>query len=98
MPEDIGPNLALSDGAARQLANATKTVAQMSTITPRWLVRLMDWVPVEAGIYRLNKVKHPEEVVVACPPRSEIDLPGRAIISPLGGCCAIGEVKMSLRL
>jgi hypothetical protein len=75
MPEDDGPRLALSDNAARQLANATKTVAQMSTITPRWLVRLMAWVPVEAGIYRLNKVKHPEDVEVTCPPRGEIDLP-----------------------
>ncbi len=68
-------HLALSDAAARQLANATKTVAQMSTITPRWLVRCLSWVPVEAGIYRLNKVRHPEEVEVACPPRDEVELP-----------------------
>jgi hypothetical protein len=68
-------HLALSDAAARQLANATKTVAQMSTITPRWLVRCMSWAPVEAGIYRLNKVRHPEDVEVACPPRDEVDLP-----------------------
>jgi hypothetical protein len=38
MPANSPPNLALSDGAARQLANATKTTAQMSTISPRWLV------------------------------------------------------------
>src|SRR6202050_2095101 len=75
MPDDEIPRLALSDTAARQLANATKTVAQMSTITPRWLVRLMAWVPVEAGIYRLNRVKHPADVEVGCPPRGEIDLP-----------------------
>src|ERR1700678_4094355 len=75
MPEYVGPSLALSDAGARQLANATKTVAQMSTISPRWLVRLMQWVPVEAGIYRLNKVKNPEDVLVACPPRGEADLP-----------------------
>jgi hypothetical protein len=75
MPVNETPRLALSDAAARQLANATKTVAQMSTITPRWLVRLMHWVPVEAGIYRLNRVKHPEDVEVACPPRGETDLP-----------------------
>ena len=67
--------LALSDAAARQLANATKTPAQLGTITPRWLVRLLPWVPVEAGIYRLNKVRHPEAVDVACPPRDESDLP-----------------------
>ena len=58
--------LALGDNAARQLANATKTTAQLSTITPRWLVHLLHWVPVEAGIYRLNKVKNPEDVDVAC--------------------------------
>jgi hypothetical protein len=75
MPDSETPRLALSDTGARQLANATKTVAQMSTITPRWLVRLMHWVPVEAGIYRLNSVKRPEEVEVACPPRGESDLP-----------------------
>ena len=69
------PSLALSNGAAGQLANATKTTAQMATISPRWLVRFMDWVPVEAGIYRLNKVKQPKDVEIACPPRSEIDLP-----------------------
>jgi len=75
MPETVVAPLALSDGGARQLANAHKTVAQMATITPRWLVRLMHWVPVEAGIYRLNKVKNPEAIDVACPPRDEIDLP-----------------------
>lgn len=75
MPIESSSHLALGDSAARQLANATKTVAQMSTITPRWLVRCMSWVPVEAGIYRLNKVRHPEEVEVACPPRDEVELP-----------------------
>jgi hypothetical protein len=69
------PPLALGDAAARQLANATKTVAQMSTISPRWLVHLLNWVPVEAGIYRLNKVKHPEDVDVACLPRDESEVP-----------------------
>jgi Phage capsid-like protein len=67
--------LALSDRAARQLANATKTPAQMATITPRWLPHLLAWVPVEAGIYRLNKVRHPESVDVACPGRDESELP-----------------------
>ena len=48
---------ALGDLAARQLANATKTVPQLATITPRWLVHLLSWVPVEAGIYRVNRVR-----------------------------------------
>ncbi len=67
--------LALSDNAARQLANATKTVPQLSTISPRWLVHLLQWLPVEAGIYRLNKVKNPRDVRVACAQRDESELP-----------------------
>ena len=69
------PPLTLGDSSARQLANATKTTAQMTTITPRWLVHLLPWEPVEAGIYRLNKVRHPETVDVACPGRDESELP-----------------------
>ena len=56
----------LSDNAARQLANATKTAPQLSTITPRWLTHLLQWVPVEAGIYRVNQVKNPEDIIVTC--------------------------------
>ena len=67
--------LALGDNAARQLANATKTVPQLSTITPRWLVHLLQWNPVEAGIFRLNKVKNPLNVQVACSNRDESALP-----------------------
>src|SRR5689334_17981096 len=67
---------ALSDSAARQLANATKTPAQMDLITPRWLVHLLQWVPVEAGIYRLNRVKNAGDAVnVPCPGRDESELP-----------------------
>ena len=66
----------LGDHAARQLANATKTTAQLSTISPRWLTHLLQWVPVEAGIYRLNTVKNPESIKVTCTAReSENQLP-----------------------
>jgi hypothetical protein len=75
MPGNDPVHLALSDAAARQLANATKTTAQLSTITPRWLVHLLQWVPVEAGIYRLNKVSDAEAIDIACPPRDESVLP-----------------------
>ena len=67
--------LALGDSAARQLANATKTVPQLVTISPRWLVHLLPWVGVEAGIYRLNKVKDASRVLTACSQRDERDLP-----------------------
>jgi hypothetical protein len=66
---------ALGDAAARQLANTTKTVPQFPIITPRWLVHLLQWVPVEAGIYRVNKVRNPEDVKVACAKRDESELP-----------------------
>ena len=64
----------LSEPAARQLANATKTRAQWSGITPRWLVSFLPWVPVEAGIYRLNRVRETEgEGDVECSPSRERD-------------------------
>jgi len=75
MADNQATQLALSDDAARQLANATKTVPQLSTISPRWLVHLLQWLPVEAGIYRLNKVKNPTDVHVACAKRDEAELP-----------------------
>jgi hypothetical protein len=67
--------MALGDDAARNLANATKTVPMMETITPRWLVHLLSWVPVEAGIYRVNKVVHPESVDIQCDNADESPLP-----------------------
>jgi len=66
---------ALSDVAARTLANATKTVPMLGIITPRWLTHILQWVPVEAGIYRVNKVKDPEQVEVDCSAKDERDLP-----------------------
>jgi hypothetical protein len=68
-------HLALGDVAARQLANATKTVPQLLAISPRWLVPMLSWVGVEAGIYRVNKVKDESRVLTACSQRDEIDLP-----------------------
>jgi len=66
---------ALGDVAARTLSNATKTIPMMGTITPRWLTHLLQWVPVEAGIYRVNKVKDPERVIVDCSGKDERELP-----------------------
>ena len=37
----------LREQAAFQLANVTKTPPQYGAITPRWLVRLLDWKPLE---------------------------------------------------
>ena len=75
MVDESGANTALGDVAARQLANATKTVPQLPSITPRWLTHLLAWVPVEAGIYRLNRVREGTQVDVDCSGRDERVLP-----------------------
>jgi len=54
MTETVHPTLGAQ--AARQLANTTKTPPQWIGVTPRWLVSLLPWTPVEAGTYRVNKV------------------------------------------
>jgi hypothetical protein len=65
----------VGDAAARQLANTTKTVPQMAAITPRWLVQMLSWVPVESGTYRVNQVKNDADIEVACGTRDERKLP-----------------------
>ena len=75
MNDVVAPPTSLGDAAARQLANATKTVPQLSTITPRWLIHCLQWVPVEAGIFRLNKVKDAGGLTVDCSAQDERDLP-----------------------
>jgi hypothetical protein len=66
MADTAEAHVALGDVAARQLANATKSAPTMLSISPRWLVHLLPWVGVEAGIYRLNKVKDETRVLTAC--------------------------------
>src|ERR1700675_1501272 len=77
MPEKAEVRHTLSEQQARQLANVTKTVPMMEAITPRWLVTFLSWVPVEAGTYRVNKVKvtRPGTRTIECRPDEEIDLP-----------------------
>ena len=48
----------LTPQAARQLANTTKTPPIWGGTTPRWLVSFLPWTPVEAGTYRVNRVKN----------------------------------------
>jgi hypothetical protein len=75
MAEEVKKQTALGDVAARQLAIATRTVPQMITISPRWLTHLLNWIPVESGVYRLNKVKDANSVEVDCSGRDERELP-----------------------
>ncbi len=47
--------LSLSTAAARNLATVTKTVPQMQGITSRWVLKLLPWVQVHGGTYRVNR-------------------------------------------
>lgn len=56
MSQDADKRLSLSAAAARNLATATVTVPQYTEITPRWLNKLLPWVDVDGGVYRVNRV------------------------------------------
>ena len=45
----------LTTAAARNLATTTKSVPQMQAITSRWLLRMLPWVQVSGGTYRVNR-------------------------------------------
>src|SRR5450432_3309852 len=77
MPEKAEVRHTLSELQARQLATVTKTAPMMQVITPRWLVNFLQWVPVEAGTYRVNKVvpTRPGSRTIECSPDDDVDLP-----------------------
>jgi CRP-like cAMP-binding protein len=52
---DSDERTSLSTQGARQLANTTKSAPQMQGISPRWLLRLLPWVQVQGGTYRVNR-------------------------------------------
>ncbi|WP_410664812.1 family 2B encapsulin nanocompartment shell protein [Amycolatopsis sp. lyj-84] len=49
------PQLSLGKAAARTLATTTKSVPQMQGISSRWLLRVLPWVQVSGGAYRVNR-------------------------------------------
>jgi hypothetical protein len=63
--------------AARQLANTTKTPPLWGKNTPRWLVSLLPWTPVEAGTYRVNRVREGNDAAIGitCTPGDGDTLP-----------------------
>ncbi|MGA3128068.1 MAG: family 2A encapsulin nanocompartment shell protein [Candidatus Korobacteraceae bacterium] len=65
MPEEVN-RIALREDAAFQLANVTKIAPQYGAITPRWLVRLLDWKPLEAGTFRVNRVDEDKAIESTC--------------------------------
>ena len=81
MAEGTTAHPTLGAGAARNLANTTKTPPQWVGVTPRWLVNLLPWVPVEAGTYRVNRVKQANDsgIALACSPGDGDQLPTASI-------------------
>ena len=63
-----GPGLSVSASAARNLATATVTSVQNAANTPRWLLRLLPFVDVPGGVYRVNR----RAVVLAKPGRLDL--------------------------
>jgi hypothetical protein len=45
----------LATAAARNLATTTKSAPQMQEISSRWLLRMLPWVQVKGGTYRVNR-------------------------------------------
>lgn len=68
----------LGERAARQLSNTTKTPPYWAGSTPRWLVQLLPWTPVEAGVYRVNRVAE-AGFAVECSPDDASPLPNALI-------------------
>ncbi|MEU6364310.1 family 2B encapsulin nanocompartment shell protein [Streptomyces sp. NPDC046931] len=53
--EQNRPQQSLGTTAARNLATTTKSAPQMQEISSRWLLRMLPWVGVQGGTYRVNR-------------------------------------------
>ncbi|MFD3548584.1 family 2B encapsulin nanocompartment shell protein [Streptomyces sp. NPDC058655] len=53
--ETQAPQRSLGTSAARNLATTTKSAPQMQEITSRWLLKMLPWVSVQGGTYRVNR-------------------------------------------
>ncbi len=74
MAEEIKIN-ALGKAAAYQLADVTKTRPQFGMLTPKWLSKFLEFKGLDAGIYRVNRVKEgatPLEVLCSAKPKRDI--------------------------
>src|SRR4051794_1545241 len=72
---DTTNQTSLGEQAAYQLANVTKTAPIYGAVTPRWLVRLLDWKPLESGIFRRNRVVEEKPIDVLCGHVDESEIP-----------------------
>jgi CRP-like cAMP-binding protein len=55
MAEELKEQMSLDIAAARALTTTTKSAPQMQEITSRWLLRMLPWVQVSGGTYRVNR-------------------------------------------
>jgi len=55
MAEELKQQMSLDIAAARALTTTTKSAPQMQEITSRWLLRMLSWVQVSGGTYRVNR-------------------------------------------
>jgi CRP-like cAMP-binding protein len=55
MVEEMKQQMSLDIAAARTLTTTTKTAPQMQEITSRWLLRMLPWVQVSGGTFRVNR-------------------------------------------
>ncbi|TAF04409.1 MAG: cyclic nucleotide-binding domain-containing protein [Oscillatoriales cyanobacterium] len=53
--ENQQPQLSLGTASARNLATTTKSAPQMQEITSRWLLKMLPWVQIKGGNYRVNR-------------------------------------------
>ncbi len=55
MAEELKQQMSLDIATARALTTTTKSAPQMQGITSRWLLRMLPWVQVSGGTYRVNR-------------------------------------------
>ena len=80
-----GPGLSVSATAARNLATATVTSVQNAANTPRWLLRLLPYVNVAGGVYRVNR----RAVVLAKGGRIDLAAEGQGVAVRSGSLRAV---------
>ncbi len=80
-----GPGLSVSASAARNLATATVTSVQNAANTPRFLLRLLPFVDVAGGVYRVNR----RAVVLAKAGRIDLATEGEARTVKAGSLRAV---------
>jgi len=55
MAEELKKQMSLDIAAARMLTTTTKSAPQMQEVTSRWLLRMLPWVEVSGGTFRVNR-------------------------------------------